>query len=154
MNDADPQCEWRALTSANDIEELMRLFGDFHDGCVHEIHAVTGHYVHDNLSMSVGWETTVRLLIQRQFSDPSAIELRFDEVVGFRLSPPAPNYDAIIYGAAFFIRDGIYYWADNAGWKPEFPERGDTTWVSARKVSWRDASNWMGPDLRYLTADD
>jgi hypothetical protein len=154
MNDADRHREWRPLSNATDIAELMHLFGDFHDGCVREIHVVTGHYVHPNLSMSVDWRTTVRLFVQRQFSNPSAIELRFEEVVELRLSPPPPNYDAVIFKAKFFVRDGIFYWADSAGWTPELPDKGDTTWISARKVSWRDASDWLGSDLRYLSSVD
>ena len=153
MNDAGER-QWRPILSSDDIAELMYLFGGFHDGCLREVHAATGAYVQEDLSMTMDWATTVRVFVQRQFANPSAIEMRFDEVVGLRLSPPPPNYDAVIYHAAFFIRDGIFYWADNEDWKPESPDNGDSTWVSARKVFWRDASNWLGPEMRYLADND
>lgn len=130
----------------------MQRFGSFHDACIREIHVATGHYVEENLSMRVDWRTTVLMLFQRQFRDPSAIELRFEEVVGLHVSPPPPNYDAIIFHAAFFVRDEVYYWAEDGDWQPERTDHRGTTWVSARKVYWREASDWLGPRLRYHTS--
>ena len=153
MNETDQQGQWRPLSNETDLTELMDLFNGFHDSCVREVHVLSGHYVNDDYWMTVGWETTVRMFVQRQVPNPSAIELRFDQVVGLRLTPPPPNYDAIIFHATFFIRDGVFYWADTAEWTPESAERGDSTWVSARKACWRDASNWMGPELRYLSIE-
>src|SRR5471030_561709 len=106
MNTADVSRSWQDLRTQTEIEKLMSLFGHFHDACVREIHVVTGHYVDQELSMHVDWRTTVHMLIQRQFVDPSAIELRFEEVVGLRICPPSPDFEAIIFGAAFFLRDG------------------------------------------------
>ena len=90
----------------------------------------------------------IHILVQRQFRSPSAIELRFAEVIGVRFSPPRPNYDAIIFSAAFFLRDGVFYWAEDGGWTPESPSRDDCTWVAARRAWWRDASGWMGPEVK------
>jgi hypothetical protein len=130
----------------------MQLFGSFHDACLHEVHLATGHYVEENLSMRADWRTTVLMLFQRQFRDPSAIELRFEEVLGLHVSPPLPNYEAIIFHAAFFVRDGVYYWAESGNWEPGLSAHDETTWVAARKVYWREASNWLGPRLRYNTS--
>ena len=41
--------------------------------------------------MRVDWRTTIHMLIQRQFRNPCAIELRFEEVVGLRMVPPQPD---------------------------------------------------------------
>jgi hypothetical protein len=130
----------------------MSLFGNFHDACVREIHAVTGHYVDEGLSMTVAWRTTVHMLVQRQNRRLSAIELRFEEVVGLRLSAPLPDYVNFIVNATFLIQDGIFYWADRTDWTPD--STSDDTWVAARKVYWRDASEWLGPRLRYRTNAD
>jgi len=123
----------------------MRLLGDFHDACVREIHVATGHHVHESLAMTVNWKATVHMLIQRQCRPLSAVELRFEEVVGLRFSPPLPDCEDIIHNAAFFVQDGIFYWADACAWTPESAD--ESTWVSARKVYWRDASEWMGASL-------
>ncbi len=152
MNTADAPLGWQALQTQTQLEELMSLFGNFHDSCVREMHAVTGHYVDESLYMTVEWRTTVHVLIQRQYRRLSAIHLRIEEVVGLRLSAPPPDYENIILGAAFFVQNGVFYWADNAAWTPE--SSGETTWVAARKVYWRDASDWIGAGLRYRTVAD
>ena len=140
---------WQQLTTLHDIETLMKLFHNFHDGCVREIHVATGYYVEEDLAMTVDWRTTVHMLVQRQFREPSAIELRFEEIIGLMVSPPPPDYEAIIRHAAFFLREGVIYWADGAEWTPELADRDEYTWVAARRAFWRDASHWLGSDLRY-----
>jgi len=92
------------------------------------------------------------MLIQRQYRPFSAVELRFEEVIGLRFSAPSPDYENIIYDAAFFIQDGIFYWANDGTWTPE--SSSESTWVAARKVYWRDASEWLGASLRYRTNAD
>jgi hypothetical protein len=94
-------------------------------------------------------DTRVRLLIQRQFRAPSAIELLFEHVVAFHLQPSPDNYDSIIFGAAMLCRDDTFYWAEDADWSPESSRRDDASWIAAKKLSWRDASEWMGSELRY-----
>ncbi len=140
---------WTELNGDIQIAALMETFGDFHDGCIREIHVVTGHYVDQKLSMHVDSRTTVHMLVQRQFRNPSAIELRFEEVVAMKVCPPPPNHDWIMFDAACFLREGILYWADDTQWTPDSAD--ETTWVAARRASWRDASAWLGPDLRYRT---
>ena len=149
MEITDPTRIWRELMTSDDVAELMRLFGNFHDGCVRELHVATGHFVSRDLSMTVDWRTTVHMLVQRQVRELSAIELRFDEVIALRVTPPAPDYASIIYRAAFFLREGIYYWAESDEWEPDGAERDDLTWIAARRVAWRDANEWMGPTVRY-----
>jgi hypothetical protein len=140
---------WHDLATPAQIERLMALLGDFHDACVRELHVVTGHYVDSNLSMHMDWRTTLHMLVQRQYAEHSAIELRFEEVVGLHVSPPPPDSSANIISAALFLRDGVLYWADSGDWTPESSELGEVTWVAALKASWRDASDWLGPDPRY-----
>jgi hypothetical protein len=152
MNNADAPHGWQALQNPTQLEELMHVFGNFHDACVREIHVGTGHHVDESLSMTVDWKTTVHVLIQRQYRPLSVIELRFEEVVGLRFSAPPPDHENIIYGAAFFIRDDIFYWADDASWTPE--SSSENTWVAARKAYWRDVSEWLGARLRYRANAD
>ena len=147
MDSANLARGWQSLATPDQIKALLALFGHFHDACVREIHVATGHYVDQSLTMTCDWRTTVHILIQRQFVEPSAVELRFEEVVGLRVCPPAPNCDSVLFDAALFLRDGIVHWADHAD--PALSAGHDLTWVSARKAYWRDASEWLGPQLRY-----
>jgi hypothetical protein len=45
VNIPDVSRNWHYHGSLAQLEELMSLFGDFHDSCVREAHIVTGHYV-------------------------------------------------------------------------------------------------------------
>lgn len=127
----------------------MTLFGKFHDGCIRELHAVTGHFVDENLSMSCHRPTTIYMLVQRQRREPSVLELRFEEVVELRMSPPPADYVAIIFQALFVLEDGVFYWYDDHRWNLQSGQQNDYTWIAARRVFWRDKSEWMGPSLRY-----
>ena len=142
---------WKPILSPNDAEELMRLFGDFHDGCIREMHLQTGHWVSPELSMACtgALDTVLRILIQRQFRNPSAIEMLFEQVTRLNLVPSPENYDSIIFEATLIQHNGEWLWSPEQDWSPSDTERDQYSWVSARKLSWRDASQWMGRELRY-----
>jgi hypothetical protein len=105
------------------------------------------------MSCSPDLDTRIRLLVQRQCRAPSAIELFFEQVVTFHLQPSPENYDSIIFGASMLCRDGTFYWADAGGWTPNSSSRDDASWIAAKKLSWRDVSEWTGPDLHYGPGD-
>jgi hypothetical protein len=133
----------------------MDAFGGFHDGCLREMHVWTGYSVGRNLSMDVPheYELSARVLIQRQFESPSAIEMLFEQVVRINVVPPPENYDAIIYGATLLLRDGTFYWSPEEEWSPE-NVAASQTFLASNRVSWRDASDWMGSTLRYGPGTD
>ncbi len=149
MAERDDGGTWIELADNTEIHALMETFGGFHDACIREIHLVTGHFVAPNLSMNVDWRATVRMIVQRQYVKPSAIELRFDELVGLKFAAPEPDCASVILNATCVIRDGILYWADDGFWTPEAPEARDCTWVAARHAYWRDVGDWLGSELRY-----
>ncbi len=107
---------WNTITSEADIEHLLGLFGEFHDSCLREAHLWTETYVAENLAMSCPGhlDTRVRLLIQRQAANPSAVEMLFEQVIGFHMAPTPDNYDSIIYGATLEVADGVFFWSDGA----------------------------------------
>lgn len=141
---------WREVRDSNDVDNVMYLFGRFHDSCIREIHVATGHAVGEDLSMQCDWRTTVHLLVQRpEQRILSAIELKFEKVVELRLSPPPPDHVSVISECFFTFQDGICYWSDDERFKIGSREPNDYSWVAARRVWWRDASQWMGAALRY-----
>jgi hypothetical protein len=144
--------EWQVLQDQTDLDSLMNLFGWFHDSCIKELFMWTDHYVNHDLSMSVSGDrdNRVRVLIQRQYTNPTAVELMFEEVTQIYIVPSPENYDSIIYEATFLFRDGLFYWADDRNWDPDGKCRhASVNWISSRKVKWRDASDWIGKTLRY-----
>ncbi len=143
--------DWQGVSTPHDLEGLLRVFGGFHDSCLREAHIWTETWVAEDLSMGCPGhlDTSIRMLFQRQFRAPSAIELWFTEVVAFHLAPPPENYDSVISDAVLLKRDDLIYWADGGDWHPEHPHRDENTWIAAKRLRWRDASDWLGDKLRY-----
>lgn len=146
---------WIEIQSQSDAAALMRSFGGFHDCCLREAHIWTEHSVGDDLAMtcSGNFDTKARILVQRQNRDPSAIELLFGEVTRFNLAPTPDNYDSIIFGAILLVQDGLIHWSPNEDWTQEACDPNTMSWVSARKLWWREASDLMGDTLRYGPGD-
>ncbi|HDX9610175.1 TPA: hypothetical protein ROY01_001167 [Bacillus toyonensis] len=140
---------WNTLKTKEDLEELLQLFGDFHDSCLKEVYMWTDSYVDENLSMRMASGTNVRILFQRQYANPSAIELLFETVTQFHVTPPPENHDSIIFGASLLLQNNLFYWADDYGWKPNKPSPYEVNWISAKNIKWRDVSSWMGDEMRY-----
>jgi hypothetical protein len=140
--------DWNPVTSPADAQRLLELFGDFHDSCLREVHVWTEAYVSEDLAMAcpLHLDTRVRMLVHRQAASPSAIEMLFEQVLGFRLSPTPEDYAPIIFDATLEWRRDTVFWSDDSGQR-EASE--DATWVLAKRLSWRDASEWMGNQLRY-----
>ena len=144
--------DWRVLSDQRGIDELLKLFGNFHDGCIREMHLWTETFVKENLSMSCPshLDTKVRILFQRQFVSPSAVELQFDGVVQVRMQPTAENYDSVIFEAGIFMSGDLFYWTDGGATSlNEFLLGSPGTLIVGKQLKWRDASPWMGPTLRY-----
>jgi hypothetical protein len=145
---------WKEIKSTEDIKNLWDSFGYFHDACLKELHLWTDYFVDGNslgMHINSGLDCRVRILFHRQWENPSAIELQFEQVTRINLRPSQENYADIIYDSAMVIDDGTIYWADDACWSldQDETEKNKYTWISAKTLKWRDASDWMGPELRY-----
>ncbi|MEH6940031.1 hypothetical protein V7056_19630 [Bacillus sp. JJ664] len=141
--------EWKEIKTSDDIKKLQMVFGGFHDSCLKELYLWTDSYVDEDLSMAMTSGTNVRILFQRQFENTSAIELLFEGVKQFHMSPPPEDYDSIIYGASLLIEDELIYWANDSSWSPTNNIDYDVSWISSKRLRWRDVSSWMGEKMRY-----
>lgn len=133
--------DWKEITDDKDIDALVKLYGNFHDGCLREVHIVTRESVDNKLSMSFDGRLSATLLFQRQYKNPSVIELRFDNVGQFNFNPPEPQVDSIIYDATFKKTDGLFYWASEENWEVG---GNNAVWVSGEKVFWRERPDLIG----------
>jgi hypothetical protein len=142
--------EWTEIKTQADVDALMEVYGNFHDSCIREAHLSTDHWVSSNLYMRVGVgpDMRIRFLIQRQFKDPSAIELLFEDVVRFNFVSAPENCDSIISDAALSVQGGNIYWSPEGNWNPEKPSRDEFTWIAAKRLRWRGV-DWLGSELRY-----
>jgi hypothetical protein len=123
--------------------------GGFHDSCIHEVHVATGRWVGVWGDMSLLGTHVIHLLIQSQIGGPDAVELRFDAVSAYSLATLESN--DVIFGATMLSHEGMWYWADTDDFRPGFARAG-TTWIAAERIAWRDASDWLGREARYLPA--
>ena len=130
---------------------MLDTFGGFHDSCLKELYMSTESNVSEDLSMAAptGLDTNVRILFQRQFRNPSAIELLFEGVTQLHMLPSPENYDSIIFDATLILYNDLFYWANQGDWKPENNALDTSSWIVATRLKWRDASSWMGDKNRY-----
>ena len=147
--------DWIQVIDQAHADYLMEQFGEFHDGCLHELHLWTGYSVSPERSMTctLGCEIGVRVLIQRQSDELSAIELLFQEVKRLNIVGPV-NRDSIIYGATLLLRDGtIYGCLKVIGFPSRLPMQSHSSqpseWLGVTPVSgWADHP----PILEWATA--
>lgn len=146
---------WNHVRSQANADALLDAFGHFHDACVREAHLFGRHWVNENLSMAcpANLDQSIRLLVQRQCSAPSAIELLFDELTRFNLVPAKEDFIGLILQATLLVRGDQILWAPYGSWTPESADAENDTWISARRLRWRIV-DWMGEELRYGPRDD
>ncbi len=146
MSEDSNSPKWHRVKSEDDIEYLLKTFGGFHDSCLREIYIWTEQSVNEGMSMSClsYLDVRMRALFQRQWKNPSAIELLFEQVIGMNLISAPENYSAEILDAWLTQTDDIFRWSDSPAGVDE-----ESTWFEAKVLWWREASEWMGPELRY-----
>lgn len=99
-----------------DLDSFMNIMCGFHDSCVKEIKYISGAYVNEKLSMSpVNSQRILCVIIQRQFEDPSAIEMQFAGLKYLKLFPNGENYTCEILDASMIIKEDCIYWCDCGG---------------------------------------
>ena len=148
--------QWFEIKTSHDIRALEKAFGGFHDACLREIHLWTEHSVDDKLSMSVSGDLDnhARVFFQRQFANPSAIEIEFHELCRLNIWPTRDNYDSVIESANISFSSGgdIQFLVDMTCESPIESLPAETR-IIAKQVRWRPVE-WTGPKLRYRNDDD
>lgn len=141
---------WIELKEELEIRELLENYGYFHDGCLKEVHMWTETHVDDNLTMNApsGLDTNVKLLFQRQFKNPSVIELWFEGITGIYILPTLEKFDSILFEAIILKQKDTYYWSDDIDFDPNQIEY-NISWISAKKLRWREKNDWLGKQNRY-----
>ncbi|SDY91113.1 hypothetical protein SAMN05660462_01199 [Proteiniborus ethanoligenes] len=142
--------DWKEINSENDINDLLKTFGGFHDGVLREMHLWNDYYVDEDLSMDSGdGMLNAKVLFQRQGKEPSTIEMLFWGVNKINIISTPPNHWYMIFDTTLVYKDGLYYWAEAGDW-----EIGDNsvTWLSSKNIKWRSVDGWLGSKLKYGTS--
>lgn len=138
---------WTEIKSQNDIDQILKTFGYFHDSCLRDIYISTREFIDTNLAMSFENKIIATLLFQRQFNPNPVIELKFEEVERFNFLPFKENESAVIYDATLKLDDGLFYWADFEGWELD---DNDSIWICGRKLYWRTRPELLGNINRLI----
>jgi len=125
---------WTEIKDNSEIDNLLKLYGFFHDSCLRDIYITTREFVDEKLAMHFDNKLTATLLFQRQFGPNSVLELRFDNIEQFNFRPFDETENAVIYDASLMMVNGLFYWADFADWKIG---DNDSIWISGQKLFWR-----------------
>lgn len=149
------ELSWTLIKNEEDIEGFMNMYGYFHDSCIKEIHYKSGTFVRKDLSMTMINEPVVRVLFQRQWENPSVIEVEFGDLVKLHLKPVDKEYTTDIFKATFKKKGDVFFWADREYWEENNPEDNNfATWISAKSVRWRKRNDLIGGELFYINNDD
>lgn len=143
---------WNEIVCKKDLDSFMNTMCGFHDSCVKEIKYISGAYVNEKLSMSpVNSQRILCVIIQRQFEDPSAIEMQFAGLKYLKLFPNGENYTCEILDASMIIKEDCIYWCDCGGLSEKDIESYTGTTICASKVRWRAADEYIGEQEVYVS---
>lgn len=143
---------WNEIADEKDLNSFMDAMCGFHDSCLKEIKYISGAYVKETLSMfPVNNQRILSIIIQRQFKNPSEIEMQFVGLKYLRLFPNGENYTCEILGATMVLKEDCIYWCDCGGLSEEDVESYTGTTICAGKVRWRASDEYIGPKEIYVT---
>lgn len=121
------------ISTITELEAFIARVGGFHDGVIKEMHWVNHDFIRPDLSMMSNRGACARILIQRQWENPSAVELRLFEILRITLD----------------TRDFVF--DSNGTSEPNgflVLQIEDSEFVF-RKMRYRFVSDWLGNDLRF-----
>ncbi len=142
---------WNILKTEADIGNLLNEFGYFHDGCIKEMRYLSGAYVKPNLSMMpITNKRILSIIFQRQFQDPTVIEVEFSRLVRLNLlTCDDDNYTSTLFEICMFLENGLIYWGESPEFKDE-RENYKGIWICAEEAKWRVADGYIGKEEVFI----
>ena len=142
---------WKDIKTNEGIKDFMDSVYCFHDSCIKEMHYLSGAYVGEGLGMyPLNDKRILRVVIQRQFDNPSMLELEFSGLQYMNLQPVDPTYTCEILGSAMFEKDGLIYWCDDGNVDIASIDNYDGTLICAERLRWRPIDGHMGASEYYI----
>ena len=129
---------WNEIVNDTDVKNFMETVSDFHDSCINEIKYVSGAYVDDRYFMyPVNNKRKLSIIIQRQTSINSTIELEFSKLKHLKLVPSDETYTCEILDSTLLLHEGLFYWCDCGGLTISEIPFYEGTFVCAEALRWR-----------------
>lgn len=143
---------WNEITTEKELNSFLDVMCYFHDSCLKEIKYISGAYVNEKLSMSaVNNQRTLSMIVQRQFKNPSVVEMQFAGLKYLKLFPSDENYTCEILDATMILKEDYIYWCDCGGLSEKDIESYTGTTICASKVRWRAVDEYIGAKEIYVT---
>lgn len=130
--------KFNEVKTNEDMEKFLSVVGGFHDGVLKEVHILNSAFVHEDLSMAYNFEYDIRLLVQRQWENPSAVEIILGNVTEVKMQQP----DCIWSSSGKVVYN-------NTKGVLEISLDLDNSYFTCRRMFWRHASEWMGKQSRF-----
>jgi hypothetical protein len=140
---------WNIIKSQADVNFLNDVFDNFHDSYLKELCFVSGSYIGEDRSMNEHNEPMARFLFQRQWENPSVIEIEFSDVIQINIKPEGKDEFTYISIARLYFHNNIFFWSAR---DYEIHEDGKDayTWVAAKQVKWRVRDELLGNKKIYM----
>lgn len=143
---------WNEIANEKDLKSFMDTMYCFHDCCLKEIKYLSGAYVDEQLSMfPVNSQRILNMIIQRQFENPTVVEMQFVGLKYLKLSPNDENRTCEILDATMILKDDCVCWCDCGGLSEKDMESYTGTIICASKVQWRAVDEYIGTKEIYVT---
>ncbi len=136
---------WNQVTDDAAIKKLIDTVCMFHDSCIKEMRYVSGAYVNEQRFIHPTNELRkLCIIIQRQTTSDSVIELEFSKLKYLKLCPPDDTYICEILDSTLIFHNGYFYWCDCGGLSISDIATYEGTVVCAEALRWRTINEKLG----------
>lgn len=141
---------WNEINNQEDLKSFMDTHYGFHDSCIKELKYISGAYVQEDLSMNpVNVQRNLKVVFQRQFKNPTVIEMEFVGLKHLNMFPNDENYTCEILDATMILKEDCIYWCDCGDLSEDDFETYEGTLICATKARWRVADEYIGFEEVY-----
>lgn len=120
--------EWKQIKNETDIVKLMDSLNYFHDSCITGLTYSSSTYVNEtDLSMVMGTNPVVKLIIQRQADSLTTLEFCLEGVTHLCIHNDL-NTSSEIQEANLYYKNGSFHWNVD----------DEMASFKCKKVSWRE----------------
>jgi len=146
---------WYEIADENDLNSFMKMFGGFHDSCIKEMKYLSGAYVKSDLSMfPCNKDRLLKVIIQRQYPNPCAIEMEFMGLLNMNLFlEDADGYTCEIPAATMILAEDRIYWCDCIVSSEADLESYKGTLICSKSVRWRECDEYIGDEDVYIARE-
>ena len=140
---------WQIIKSQIDVDYINDVFDNFHDSYLKELCFSSGSYIDVDRSMNENNEPIARFLFQRQWENPSVIEIEFRDIIQINIKPQSENEFSDIIISHLYLNNDIFFWSAR-DYEIHEDEKNAYTWIAAKQIRWRVRDELLGNSKIYM----